>query len=136
LFLSFSCTLWDAPCNANATFKLENNPPYARAGATSSVWESWTPAVGNHSVTAVPYSLANASGSAGTGLTIRFTCVDDATAPSVKALAAEETLPAEEAAALETGTGSGGSSCGLLGLEAAVIVAYFALRPRSSRASA
>jgi hypothetical protein len=42
---------------------------------------------------------------------------------------------AEDPAPLETGSGSGGS-CGLLGLEAALIVAYFALRPSRSRASA
>ena len=86
-------------------------------------------------MTAVPYSQANASGSAGTGLTIRFSCVDDATSRSANVLSAEATLPVEDAAALETESGSGGS-CGLLGLEAALIVTYFALRPSSSRASA
>src|SRR6185503_19476002 len=36
--------------DANADYKMENNPPYALAGASTTVWEIWTPAVGNHTV--------------------------------------------------------------------------------------
>jgi len=116
---------------------MENNPPYALAGASTTVWNPWTPTVGNHTVSATPYSLSNGSGSAGTALTIRFSCVDDPSTKSSNGVLLEAMAVAEDDAAVDTGSelGNSGSSCGLLGLEAAVIVAYFALRPSRSRAS-
>jgi hypothetical protein len=124
--------------DANPSFQMENSAPYALARASTTVWNPWTPTVGNHTVTATPYSLSNGSGSSGTALTIRFSCVDDPSTKSSNGLLLEATAVAEdgESADLSSEPGNPGGSCGLLGLEAALVVAYFALRPRSSRASA
>jgi len=124
--------------DSNPSFQMENSAPYALAGASTTVWNPWTPTVGNHTVTATPYSLSNGSGSSGTALTIRFSCVDDPSTKSSNGLLLEATAVAEdgESADLSSEPGNPGGSCGLLGLEAALVVAYFALRPRSSRASA
>jgi hypothetical protein len=64
--------------DANAAYATENAAPYALAGDSSGDYKAWTPSTGLHVLTATPYSLANAGGSAGTALSVSFTVVDQA----------------------------------------------------------
>jgi len=110
--------------DSNPNYKMENTPPYALQGASATVWEIWTPAVGNHAVSATPYSLANGTGSAGSTKTIRITVLDDATTTSHNK-AGEEGVPVSSA---------GAGACGLLGLEALLGLALAGLARRYRRA--
>jgi hypothetical protein len=110
--------------DSNPDFKMENNPPYALAGASTTVWEIWTPAVGNHTVSATPYSLANGTGSAGSTKTIRFSVLDDSTTAGHNK-AEEDGVPVSSA---------GAGACGLLGLEAMLGLALAGLARRYRRA--
>ncbi|MEJ7811756.1 MAG: hypothetical protein WKG32_15195 [Gemmatimonadaceae bacterium] len=60
--------------DANANYRTENSVPYALAGTTSggTNYNAWTPTVGSHTLTATPYSTANAGGTAGTAKTLHF----------------------------------------------------------------
>ncbi len=62
--------------DGNPNFQTENVAPYALAGDSSGDYDVWTPAVGQHTLTATPYTGANASGTAGAALTITFTVSD------------------------------------------------------------
>lgn len=55
------------------TFRIENTAPYALAGDRSGDFHPWTPSEGAHTLTATCYSGPNATGQAGTPLTVRFT---------------------------------------------------------------
>lgn len=110
--------------DTNPNYKMENNPPYALQGASATVWEIWTPSVGNHTVSATPYSLANGAGSAGATKTIRITVLDDATTVSHNK-AGEEGVPVSSA---------GAGACGLLGVEALLGLALAGLARRYRRA--
>lgn len=112
--------------DGNASYRTENTAPYAIAGDTAGNYNPWTPSVGNHSVSATPYSGTGATGAAGSGLTITITVVDNPSAPS--ALNAPEAGAVDSAAAKNGGGGGGG--CGLLGLEAVGIVAMLRRRYR------
>lgn len=108
--------------DGNSAYRTENSAPYALAGDSGGDYNSWTPSVGTHSVTATPWSGSGATGAAGTGVTIRFTVVDSGAA------AAAELEPSMEAS-----ESTGGGGCGLLGLEALGILALVRIR-RGSRA--
>lgn len=58
--------------DTNGNFRTENVVPYALAGDTSGVYSPWTPTVGTHTVGATPFNAVNATGSAGTGLSVSF----------------------------------------------------------------
>jgi membrane protein required for beta-lactamase induction len=67
---------------ASVTFKLdgtlirtENTAPYAVAGDTNGSYTAWKPAVGNHTLVATPYGSTNASGTAGTPVSVSFTVI-------------------------------------------------------------
>lgn len=60
-------------------FRTETAAPYALAGDTSGNYYPWTPAPGAYTLTALPFSGGNASGSPGTQLSVSFTVVDQAT---------------------------------------------------------
>jgi hypothetical protein len=64
--------------NGNANYKTENYVPYAFAGDQNNGKDflPWTPTVGNHTLTATPYTSSNAGGTAGTALTISFSVTD------------------------------------------------------------
>jgi hypothetical protein len=49
----------------------DNNPPYVLDSA-SNYGAAWTPTVGEHTITATPYTLSWAAGTAGRALTVRF----------------------------------------------------------------
>ena len=65
---------------ASVLFKLdgvlihtESAPPYSVAGDTVTSYTVWRPTVGNHTLTATPYSAASGTGTAGSAITITFT---------------------------------------------------------------
>ena len=62
--------------DTNSNYRTENTVPYALAGDSSGNFHPWTPSVGSHTVSATPYSGSNATGTAGTALTISFTVTD------------------------------------------------------------
>ena len=62
--------------DGNANQQTETSPPYALMRDTSGDYWDWTPDVGNHTVTATPYTGASAGGTAGTPLTVNFTVTD------------------------------------------------------------
>jgi hypothetical protein len=57
------------------TFRIENSPPYRFNGNVGSNYNSWTPALGEHTIVATPYSEDGARGTAGPSATVRFTVV-------------------------------------------------------------
>ena len=67
--------------DGNANFQTENIAPYALRGDTNGDYNSWTPTLGTHTLTATPFSAANAKGTAGTALTVVFTVVNQSTLP-------------------------------------------------------
>ena len=84
-------------------YQTENRLPYALVGDNSGDYNAWTPSLGSHTVTVVPYPEANLGGTAGTPLTITFTVVNESapqnTAPSVNAGADQAiTLPTNSVA--------------------------------------
>jgi len=68
--------------DGNPGYRTETSAPYALAGDVAGTFNAWTPAVGAHSLSATPYTLAGGSGAAGTPLTVTFTVLDDPTTPS------------------------------------------------------
>ncbi|HYD85356.1 MAG TPA: hypothetical protein VEA63_14925, partial [Opitutus sp.] len=63
------------------TGTLENTAPYALVGDTDGNYTAWKPAVGSHTVRAVPYSGKNRSGKAGTAKEITMKVVASVTLP-------------------------------------------------------
>jgi hypothetical protein len=59
--------------DGSANYRTETLAPYALAGDDSGDYRAWTPIVGSHTLKATPYSGTNATGTAGTPLTINFT---------------------------------------------------------------
>jgi hypothetical protein len=101
--------------DGDTDYRIENASPYCIAGdGPGGDYLPWTPAVGTHALAAVPYSGANAGGTAGEGLTIAFSVVDLPPAGGVP--------------------GSGGASCGLLGAEAAFLLPAWGAAQRRIRA--
>jgi hypothetical protein len=66
----------------------ENGAPYALKGNSGTNYYPWTPTVGSHTLTATPYSGADASGTVGTAKTVQFTVVS-----STARIGEEESLP-------------------------------------------
>lgn len=89
--------------DGDTDYRVENAAPYCIAGdGPGGDYLPWTPAVGTHSLVAVPYTGANAGGTAGEGLAIAFSVVDLPPAGGVP--------------------GGSGASCGLLGAEATLVL--------------
>lgn len=59
--------------DGKANYRTESAAPYALFGDNSSNYNAGTLANGTHTLTATPYTLANAGGAAGTALTVTFT---------------------------------------------------------------
>ena len=59
--------------NGRQSFRTENKVPYALHSDTEGNYKAWKPDLGNHSVTATPYSETYGRGEAGTPLTLNFT---------------------------------------------------------------
>ena len=81
--------------DAQANFRTENTGPYSLFGDTDGDYKAGTFALGNHTLTATPFSNRNAGGTAGTVLTISFLVSNQSTPtnqpPSVSA-GADQTL--------------------------------------------
>jgi hypothetical protein len=97
--------------DGNPSYRIETNAPYALAGDTAGTYTAWTPAVGAHSLSATPYSLAGGTGAAGTPLAITFTVLDDPTTPSSGGGGGPPTGGAS--AGTSGGSSSGHHLCGL-----------------------
>jgi hypothetical protein len=63
--------------NGNQSFRIENQAPFALAGDLNGDYYAWTPSLGEHTLIATPYSAAQGGGTAGQGLTISFTVVEE-----------------------------------------------------------
>lgn len=59
--------------DGQTNYRTETSSPYALAGDDSGNYRPWTPSVGAHTLKATPYSGADATGTAGTPVTVRFT---------------------------------------------------------------
>jgi MYXO-CTERM domain-containing protein len=68
--------------DGNANYRVENAAPYALQGDNAGDLAPAPLGAGQHSVTAVAYSAAGATGTAGAPLTRVFTLIDSAPAPS------------------------------------------------------
>ena len=62
--------------DGNANYGTDNTAPYSLAGDTNGDYGAWTPAVGSYTVTATPYSAADAGGAAGTAASLSFKVTD------------------------------------------------------------
>jgi len=62
--------------DGNASYGVDNATPFALGGDTNGNYVAWTPAVGNHTLTATPFTGADASGTAGTAATLTFKVTD------------------------------------------------------------
>lgn len=60
----------------NSGSLVENGVPYSVAGDNGTDFLPWTPAVGAYTLTATPFTGANAGGTTGAALTIRFQVTD------------------------------------------------------------
>lgn len=118
--------------DGNAAYHTENGAPYALAGDAAGNYNPWTPTVGSHSAGATPYSSTGGTGTAGTGVTITFTVVDDPATPSAPGGGAAA-APAPAGGSTGLSEGENGDQCfgsvgahpigGILGL---VLAALFA----------
>lgn len=95
----------------NPSYQVENLAPYTIAGDDTQngamTYGAWTLSVGEHTLTATPYSEGDSQGTAGTPLTVRFTVVDEAQAATEPATGSEATAPQTEAAPVESSSGEG-----------------------------
>jgi parallel beta-helix repeat protein len=58
--------------DGNTKYRVQNGAPYSLGGDTGGNYVAWTPSEGSHTLKAVPYSSANASGTAGTSFSLSF----------------------------------------------------------------
>lgn len=61
-----------------SNYATENILPYALAGDTNGNYKAWTPTTGSHTLTAVAYEKANASGAASAVYAVSFTVIEGA----------------------------------------------------------
>jgi len=59
--------------------QTESQAPYVLFGDNKGAYNSWTPALGNYTLSAVPYSERSGKGTAGSGMTVNFTVVNQQT---------------------------------------------------------
>jgi hypothetical protein len=63
-----------------STYRIENDAPYALEGDyPPGDYMPWTPAQGQYTLTAIPYTSSDTGGDVGTALTIYFVVIDQAT---------------------------------------------------------
>jgi Pectate lyase superfamily protein len=63
--------------DGSASFRTENNAPYAFAGDADGFYYAWTPSTGAHVITATPYTESSSGGTPGKPCTVRFTVVSN-----------------------------------------------------------
>lgn len=86
--------------NGNPSHLIESTAPYALFGDSNGNYGPWTLGSGTHSVSATPYTLANAGGSAGPTLSLSITIVDNPSAPA-------DTTPPSVSVSFSSSTGAG-----------------------------
>jgi len=66
--------------DSRASFKIENGAaPYTLMGDyPGNIYVAWIPSIGKHTITATPYSAANATGTKGKGITITINVINSA----------------------------------------------------------
>lgn len=69
----------------NGALSVENHAPYALAGDATGDFRAWTPTLGLNTLTATPYTLDKAGGTAGASLSVGFQVVDGSTPTTVPA---------------------------------------------------
>jgi hypothetical protein len=116
--------------DGDANYHVESAAPYALAGDSSGNFNAWTPALGAHTLVAVPYTSSGASGTAGTPKVVAFTVVDDGTTPNDPGGGAGGGGGGGGAgsAAGSGGGGSDGGGCGATGAEALLLLLLLAFR--------
>ncbi len=62
--------------DGNSNHQTENAAPYTLEGDNNGNYNDWTPSIGNHTITATPYSESGGSGIAGVALTLTFVVVN------------------------------------------------------------
>jgi N-acetylneuraminic acid mutarotase len=62
--------------DGNANYRVESALPYALAADNGGDYYAWTPSLGTHVLSATPYTVSGATGTAGTPLSILFNVVD------------------------------------------------------------
>ena len=77
-------------------YRTENFLWYTLAGDPDRDYDSWTPSLGSHKLTARPFSKKNARGTAGTPLTINFTVVEKTISPNQSPVASDASVVTEE----------------------------------------
>jgi len=65
--------------DSNSNVTTQNVAPYALGGDDNGNFRAWTPAKGAHTLTATPFTQADAAGTAGKALTVHFTVTDSGT---------------------------------------------------------
>lgn len=68
--------------DADASYQTESIAPYTLAGDANGDYNAWTPSLGEHAITATPYSAAGGGGTAGIPLTVSFTVVSGGATPA------------------------------------------------------
>ena len=64
--------------DGNTSYQNENSAPYSLTGNTpGGGYNPWTPSVGQHALTATPYTLKNGGGTAGTSMAVFFEVIDE-----------------------------------------------------------
>jgi hypothetical protein len=74
--------------DANPAFNIENSSPYFLVRNNGPDWNGWTPTDGVHTITATPYTGSNATGTAGTPLSVTFTAASCSNTPTPSATTA------------------------------------------------
>lgn len=77
-------------------FRTENVVPYALAGDSSGDYSAWTPSVGTHTLTVIPYAGSGGTGEAGGASTITFNVIDDASVAQADSTGEKETVDETE----------------------------------------
>jgi len=62
--------------------RIESAAPYVVSGNSGSVYNVWKPAVGNHTLTATPYSASGGKGTAGQAVSVTFSVVNSLPTPT------------------------------------------------------
>ncbi|MDX1991647.1 MAG: malectin domain-containing carbohydrate-binding protein [bacterium] len=68
----------------NANFRTENSAPYTLNGDSNggSDYAPWTPTLGTHTLTAIPYTQGNGQGTMGLSMSVTFTVVETLPTPT------------------------------------------------------
>ncbi|MDX2302388.1 MAG: DUF5060 domain-containing protein [Microscillaceae bacterium] len=62
--------------DSDPNYRTENNTPYAIQGFSNGNYNPWTPSLGQHQLSAIPFTDPNASGTSGSTFSINFQVID------------------------------------------------------------